>query len=106
MKAIIENKDGVYLITFQNEDYKDIFVVDELYLNKSKVDYEDFDLAEWLTKEEVSNAHKWEIIGFSQSRGSIRRCTVCGLVDPPYSGKWSEEVLRVCKGTNIEGGRR
>jgi hypothetical protein len=52
MKAIIENKDGVYLITFQNEDYKDIFVVDELYLNNSKVDYKDFDLAEWIAKGE------------------------------------------------------
>jgi len=52
MKAIIENKDGVYLITFQNEDYKDIFVVDELYLNNSKVDYKDFDLAGWIAKGE------------------------------------------------------
>lgn len=38
MKAIIENKNSVYLITFQNWDYKDIFVVDELYLNLEELE--------------------------------------------------------------------
>lgn len=41
MKAIIETKEGVYLITITNEDYKDIFVVDEVYL---KGDYENENL--------------------------------------------------------------
>ncbi len=33
MKAIIEKRDGVYMITFLNDDYKDVFVVDELEVN-------------------------------------------------------------------------
>lgn len=42
MKAVISQKDGVYMITFTNEDYKDIFVVDEIYLHlKEEENYED-----------------------------------------------------------------
>jgi len=51
MIASITQKDGVYLITLQNDSYKDIFVADELYLGNSKVTSEDFDLAEWIAKE-------------------------------------------------------
>jgi hypothetical protein len=51
MKAIITQQDGLFLVTLMNQEYKDIFVADELYLNNSKVNSDDLDLAEWIAKE-------------------------------------------------------
>jgi len=45
MKAIITQKDGLFLVTLMNDEYKDIFVVDEVNI----------DLAEWIAKEEVNH---------------------------------------------------
>lgn len=44
------------------------------------------------------NTHKWEVIGFSQKRGTIKKCSVCGLINPPFAGQWSEEILCSCEG--------
>jgi hypothetical protein len=51
MKAIIKHQEGVWLITLMNDEFKDTIVVDELYLGNSKVNSNDFEIAEWIAKE-------------------------------------------------------